>query len=63
MTNLIEYTDASPEVRAIYDDIMATRKIDVVNNFWKAIARHPPRFAAPGRASSRSWRRAGRSIR
>src|ERR1700678_3289107 len=35
---LIEYTDASPEVRAVYDDIMATRKTDRVNNFWKAIA-------------------------
>ena len=33
---LIEYKDASPEVRAIYDDIMATRKIDWINNFWKA---------------------------
>jgi len=30
---LIEYQDASPEVRAIYDDIMATRKIDWINNF------------------------------
>src|SRR3989441_7871523 len=38
---LIEYKDASPEVRAIYDDIMATRKIDWINNFWKAIARDP----------------------
>ena len=35
---LIEYKDASPEVRAVYDDIMATRKVDWVNNFWKAIA-------------------------
>src|SRR3954471_18991664 len=35
---LIEYKDASPEVRAIYDDIMATRKTDWINNFWKAIA-------------------------
>jgi AhpD family alkylhydroperoxidase len=35
---LIEYQDASPEVRAVYDDIMATRKTDRVNNFWKAIA-------------------------
>src|SRR5437773_7663139 len=34
---LIEYQDASPEVRAIYDDIMATRKTDWINNFWKAI--------------------------
>ena len=38
---LIEYNDASPEVRGIYDDIMATRKTDWVNNFWKAIAHDP----------------------
>jgi AhpD family alkylhydroperoxidase len=38
---LIEYEDASPEVRAVYDDIMATRKVDRVNNFWKAIAHDP----------------------
>src|SRR6266513_114135 len=36
--NLIEYQDASPQVRAVYDDIMATRKTDWINNFWKAIA-------------------------
>ncbi len=38
---LIEYKDAGPEVRAIYDDIMATRKIDWINNFWKATAQDP----------------------
>src|SRR5512133_3496370 len=38
---LVEYEHASPEVRAVYDDIMATRKTDWVNNFWKAIARDP----------------------
>jgi len=38
---LIEYQDASPEVRAVYDDIMATRKTDWVNNFWKALAHDP----------------------
>jgi AhpD family alkylhydroperoxidase len=38
---LIEYEDANPQVRAVYDDIMATRKIDRVNNFWKAIAHDP----------------------
>jgi AhpD family alkylhydroperoxidase len=38
---LIEYADASAEVRAVYDDIMATRKTDRVNNFWKAIAHDP----------------------
>jgi AhpD family alkylhydroperoxidase len=38
---LIEYNNASPEVRAVYDDIMATRKTDWINNFWKAIAHDP----------------------
>jgi AhpD family alkylhydroperoxidase len=38
---LVEYRDATPEVRAIYDDIMATRKTDWINNFWKALARDP----------------------
>jgi AhpD family alkylhydroperoxidase len=39
---LIEYGAASPEVKAVYDDIMATRKTDWINNFWKALAHHPP---------------------
>jgi len=38
---LVEYAEASAEVRAVYDDIMATRKTDRVNNFWKALASHP----------------------
>jgi AhpD family alkylhydroperoxidase len=38
---LIEYADASAEVRAVYDDIMATRQTDWINNFWKAIANDP----------------------
>ena len=38
---LIEYEDASPEVRAVYDDIMETRQVDWVNNFWKALAVEP----------------------
>ena len=42
ITRLIEYAEAAPEVRAVYDDIMATRKIDWINNFWKALANHPP---------------------
>ena len=37
----VEYADASPEVRAVYDDIMATRKTDWINNFWKALAHDP----------------------
>jgi AhpD family alkylhydroperoxidase len=38
---LISYEDASPEVRAVYDDIMETRQVDWVNNFWKALAVDP----------------------
>jgi AhpD family alkylhydroperoxidase len=38
---LIEYADASQEVRAVYDDIMATRKTDYINHFWKALANDP----------------------
>jgi AhpD family alkylhydroperoxidase len=38
---LIEYSEASAEVRAVYDDIMATRKTDWINNFWKALAHDP----------------------
>jgi AhpD family alkylhydroperoxidase len=38
---LIEYQDAGPEIRAVYDDIMATRKVDWINNFWKALAHDP----------------------
>lgn len=40
-SKLIEYADASREVREVYDDIMATRKTDSVTNFWKAIAQNP----------------------
>jgi AhpD family alkylhydroperoxidase len=38
---MIEYADAGPEVRAIYDDIMSTRKTDWINNFWKTLAHDP----------------------
>ena len=38
---LIEYKAASPEVRAVYDDILATRKTDYINNFWKSLANDP----------------------
>ena len=39
---LIEYEQASPEVRAVYDEIMSLRKTDWVNNFWKVLANDPP---------------------
>jgi AhpD family alkylhydroperoxidase len=37
----IEYADAAPEIRAVYDDITTTRQTDYINNFWKAIANDP----------------------
>ena len=37
----IEYRDAPPQVRAVYDDIMKTRNVPDVNNFWKHLARDP----------------------
>jgi len=41
LVKLIEYREASPEVRAVYDDIMQTRGVDWINNFWKALANDP----------------------
>jgi AhpD family alkylhydroperoxidase len=37
----IEYTDASPQVRAVYDDIKRSRNVADVNNFWKYLAHDP----------------------
>ncbi len=41
ISRFVEYEDALPEVRAVYDDIMATRQVDWINNFWKALAQDP----------------------
>jgi AhpD family alkylhydroperoxidase len=41
----VEYADALPEVKAVYDDIMATRKVAAVNNFWKVLAHDPATLA------------------
>jgi AhpD family alkylhydroperoxidase len=41
LVTLVEYADAPPEVRSIYDDIMKTRGTDWINNFWKALANNP----------------------
>ncbi len=41
LVKLVEYADASPEVRAVYDEIMKARGSDWVNNFWKALAHDP----------------------
>jgi AhpD family alkylhydroperoxidase len=38
---LIEYEDATDEVREVYDDLRVVRKTDFINNFWKALANHP----------------------
>jgi AhpD family alkylhydroperoxidase len=37
----IEYADASPAVRSIYDDIKKSRNVSDVNNFWTYLARDP----------------------
>lgn len=37
----IEYSDAPPQVRAVYDDIKKARNVPDVNNFWKYLARDP----------------------
>jgi len=37
----IEYDAASPEVRAVFDDIRKTRNVDWINNFWKILAHDP----------------------
>ena len=37
----IEYRDAIPAVRAVFDDIKHARRVDDVNNFWKYLARDP----------------------
>lgn len=37
----IEYAAASPEVRAVFDDIKTSRNVPDVNNFWKYLANDP----------------------
>ena len=41
LVTLIEVSDANAEVKAVYDDIMKTRGVDWINNFWKALANDP----------------------
>lgn len=45
MSRLIEYAEAPPEVQAVFDEIKAARGVADVNNFWKALAVHPPTLA------------------
>ena len=42
MPRLVEYAEAGPEVRAVFDAIKAARGTPDVNNFWKALAVDPP---------------------
>src|SRR5690606_5603191 len=44
----IEYAAASAEVRAVFDDIMTSRNVPDVNNFWKYLANDP-------RTLARTW--------
>ena len=39
--SLVQYENASADVRAVFDDIKHTRNVKDVNNFWKALANHP----------------------
>jgi AhpD family alkylhydroperoxidase len=41
IVRLVEYAEAAPEVRAVYDEIMQARGTDWINNFWKALANDP----------------------
>jgi AhpD family alkylhydroperoxidase len=45
LVKLIEYSEASAEVKAVFDDIMKTRGVDWINNFWKALANDPKELA------------------
>ncbi len=38
---LVEEATASPRVKAVFDDLKATKKIERVPNFWRALAAHP----------------------
>jgi AhpD family alkylhydroperoxidase len=45
LVKLIEYRDAPPAVKSVYDDIMKTRGVDWINNFGKALANDPRELA------------------
>jgi AhpD family alkylhydroperoxidase len=53
---MVEYDQATPEVRAVYDEIMAVKSIDFVPNFWKTLASHPPLLARVWRGLDESMR-------
>lgn len=46
MVKLVDDNEhAAPAVRAIFDDIKATRNVTWINNFWRVLASHPPTLA------------------
>lgn len=45
LVRFVEYAQASPAVKSVYDDIMKTRGTDWINNFWKALANDPGELA------------------
>ena len=49
LVKIIEYAEASPEVKVVYDDIMKTRGVDWINNFWKVLANDPAQLARVSR--------------
>jgi AhpD family alkylhydroperoxidase len=53
---MVEYDQATPEVRAVYDEIMAVKSIDFVPNFWKSLASHPPLLARVWRGLDEAMR-------
>jgi AhpD family alkylhydroperoxidase len=53
---MVEYDQATPEVRAIYDQIMTVKGIDFVPNFWKTLASHPPLLAQVWRGLDEAMR-------
>ncbi|MCR9221476.1 MAG: carboxymuconolactone decarboxylase family protein [Alphaproteobacteria bacterium] len=42
LARMVEYEEADARVRAVYDDILATKGIKAVPNFWKTLGSHPP---------------------
>ena len=51
---MVAYDEASPQVRAVYDEIMAVKGIDFVPNFWRTLASHPPLLEEVWRGLNRS---------
>jgi hypothetical protein len=55
--------ERDPRVKAVFDDIRATRKTDFINNLWRAWRSTRPCWKRPGPRSSRSWPRPAPSTR